>query len=212
MERIPRERNPARTRARILRAATDLIAERGSAVSLAEIAAVAGVTKGGVTRHFPSRSGLLVAALSEAIENFRRGVEEHLDITENTPGKLTRAYIRALCGGSTDAMQFFASFASWSTVSGTPELDAKIQEDSDRWEAAFAADGLHPERVMVTTRAAESLGVVLVRLGDPNAEHLAWARNILLELTMSSGPLIAEGTPFLTQGAPTIQIAPSSTR
>lgn len=161
-------------------------------MSIAEIAEIAGVTKGGVTHHFPTRDGLLLATLTEALDNFRQSVEAHLDITENIPGKMHRAYIRALCGGSPDAMRFFASFASWSTVSGTPELDAKIEADSEVWTKAFAADGLHPERSMVTTRAAESVAATLALVGIPDSEYIVWARTVLLEMTMTPGPLVPE--------------------
>ena len=52
---------PSTTRARILEAAWELVRERGSRVTVAEIARAAGVSRQLVYFHFESRAGLLVA-------------------------------------------------------------------------------------------------------------------------------------------------------
>jgi AcrR family transcriptional regulator len=54
----------AETRARLLRAAADVFAQRGyDGARVAEIAALAGVSNGALYAHFPSKAELLVAAL-----------------------------------------------------------------------------------------------------------------------------------------------------
>ncbi len=59
-----------RTRLEILDAAWDLIADRGAAVSMAEIAAAVGMTRQSVYVHFNSRGGLLMALVRRADERF----------------------------------------------------------------------------------------------------------------------------------------------
>ena len=59
-----------RTRQEILDAAWDLIAERGAAVSMSEIAAAVGMTRQSVYVHFGSRGGLLMALVRRADERF----------------------------------------------------------------------------------------------------------------------------------------------
>lgn len=59
-----------RTRREILDAAWDLIAERGAAVSMSEIAAAVGMTRQSVYVHFGSRGGLLMALVRRADERF----------------------------------------------------------------------------------------------------------------------------------------------
>lgn len=55
-----------RRRQAILRAAAELIAEKGShATTLAEIAGRAGVTRSGLLHHYPSKEALLAAVLDE---------------------------------------------------------------------------------------------------------------------------------------------------
>ncbi len=58
---------------RILRAATDLLAERGfHGVSMADIGGAAGIVGSGVYRHFDSKSAVLVALLDEVMERLLR--------------------------------------------------------------------------------------------------------------------------------------------
>ncbi len=59
-----------RTRHEILDAAWDLIAERGAAVSMSEIASSVGMTRQSVYVHFGSRGGLLMALVRRADERF----------------------------------------------------------------------------------------------------------------------------------------------
>ncbi len=59
-----------RSRLEILDASWDLIAERGAAVSMAEIAAAVGMTRQSVYVHFSSRGGLLMALVRRADERF----------------------------------------------------------------------------------------------------------------------------------------------
>lgn len=66
--RTQRERR-ATTRAELLAAAERLIAERGfDAASLGDIAAAAGVSKGAIYHHFPSKGELLLALLDAHFE------------------------------------------------------------------------------------------------------------------------------------------------
>ena len=74
-----------RTRIEILDAAWDLIAERGAAVSLAEIAKAVGITRQAVYVHFGSRSGLLLALVRRADERFKIWQSFDSAIAENEP-------------------------------------------------------------------------------------------------------------------------------
>jgi AcrR family transcriptional regulator len=56
-----------RNRARILAAAEEVFAKRGTAASTEEVAAVAGVAIGTVFRHFPTKQDLLGAILKELL-------------------------------------------------------------------------------------------------------------------------------------------------
>jgi AcrR family transcriptional regulator len=76
MSESVRTRDPDR-RERILRAAAELVAERGfHAVSMADIGAASGIVGSGVYRHFDSKSALLLALLDEGMERLLAGAAE----------------------------------------------------------------------------------------------------------------------------------------
>ncbi len=74
-----RTRDPDR-RDRILRAAAELVAERGfHAVSMADIGSAAGIVGSGVYRHFDSKSALLLALLDEGMGRLLARAAEVVD-------------------------------------------------------------------------------------------------------------------------------------
>jgi AcrR family transcriptional regulator len=76
MSESVRTRDPDR-RERILRAAAELVAERGfHAVSMSDIGAAAGIVGSGVYRHFDSKSAVLAALLDEGMERLLAGATE----------------------------------------------------------------------------------------------------------------------------------------
>ncbi|NYJ08609.1 TetR/AcrR family transcriptional regulator [Petropleomorpha daqingensis] len=73
MSESVRTRDPDR-RERILRAAAELVAERGfHAVSMADIGAASGIVGSGVYRHFDSKSAVLLALLDDGMERLLAG-------------------------------------------------------------------------------------------------------------------------------------------
>jgi AcrR family transcriptional regulator len=67
----PLRADAARNRALLLAAATDEFAEHGLEASVADIARRAGIGKGTVFRHFPTKDDLIAAIVLDRIENLR---------------------------------------------------------------------------------------------------------------------------------------------
>lgn len=174
-------RNPARTRAAILAAAAEAMAERGTGVSLDYIAKRAGVSKGGLFHHFANREALIVALVNDAQQQLRKNVLKHLDLAENAPGKLLRAYVRALTSGSEDVMQYFTSATIWSGIDQIPKVAEIAEADARWWAENLAADGLSAGRILVVRRAAEGFASALA-YGDEAPETAEKARELLLHL------------------------------
>lgn len=176
-------RNTERTRRAVLDAATEVILEKGAAVTLAQVAAAAGVSKSGLIHHFGSRDHLVIAVVEDLQERFREAVLSHLDLAENHAGKMLRAYVRALCAGSSDAVaaRDFTSAATWSGLYAIPGVSAVTQEDATWWSEQLAADGLSAERIQIVRRAAEGIAVAALQ-GDEDDASIAAARRLLLEL------------------------------
>ncbi|MDO5092347.1 MAG: TetR/AcrR family transcriptional regulator [Propionibacteriaceae bacterium] len=181
-------RSPERTRRAILDAAARQMAQHGLAVSLSKIAAAAGVSKGGLLHHFPSREDLIRALGKDCIEMLRTEVQGFVDLSENRPGKMLRAYVRALCGGSRAAMVYFADSTNWFSLVDIPEIRQTIAENARWWEEQLLADGLAVERVQLVRRAAE--GVAAAHMcGEADDGEVGRLRDLLLALTEQSVPL-----------------------
>lgn len=178
-----RTRNTERTRRAVLDAATQVILAKGAAVTLDQVASVAGVSKSGLIHHFGSRDQLVIAVVQDVQERFRQAVLSHLDLSENYPGKMLRAYVRALCAGSSvaGAAHDFTSAAIWGGLHAIPGVAAVTEEHSAWWSEQFAVDGLSLERIQIVRRAAEGVVVAAV-YGEENDASIATARRLLLEL------------------------------
>lgn len=74
----PLRRDAERNRQRILEAARELLAERGLAITLNDVAHHAGVGVGTVYRHFPDRDELVDAALAGPLESYAELIQECL--------------------------------------------------------------------------------------------------------------------------------------
>ncbi|MGC5010447.1 TetR/AcrR family transcriptional regulator [Streptosporangium sp. DT93] len=177
-----RTRDKERTRRAILDAAERIFTERGAQVSLADIAAAAGVTKGGLMHHFPTRDALLRGVCERCVARMWEEVRAHVDISENRPGKFTRGYVRALTGDSAYLAKAFSP-TGLIAVLGVVIPDEELnRRDARAWNAAFEADGLPPGRTLAIRFAAEGLATAL---SSPylTPEQLAVARAELLALT-----------------------------
>ena len=182
-------RDAEHTRRNVLDAAIRSLITEGLGVSIQAIATAAGITKSGLMHHFNNRTELLVSVAEDAIEDFRNQVNDNIDLAENLPGKLLRAYIRTLF----DNLEYQDSYDPaqlWSVLAPMPEITDLLIDDATRWRDDFIADGLNPDRVTVAMHAAKSF-VHEAQL-DPgiSAESIARAKSVILALTNETGPLV----------------------
>lgn len=175
-------RDRDRTRAAVLDSAERLLGERGTRVSVAEIAAEAGVSKSGLLHHFPSKDALLLAVVEQGLATFTDEVMRHVDLAENRPGKVLRAYVRTLSGGSERAMAVFSPSSHWAGLMVVPGVEALIAADAADWRAIFARDGLPEDRTLVVRSAAEGLAAAIAVPPYLDDREVAVTRDALLAL------------------------------
>ncbi|BAL87955.1 putative TetR-family transcriptional regulator [Actinoplanes missouriensis 431] len=181
--RRPATRDKERTRQAVIAATERLVQERGMRFSIADVAAAAEISKGGVLYHFTNRDALLVAVVEHAIARFHSEVMRHTDITENRAGKLLRGYVRALCGGSDEAVQVFAPFTHWAGIEEIPEIAELLRADAAWWRTALLDDGLPAARTHSVRFAAEGVAAAITtEIAYITADDLALTRAALLEL------------------------------
>ncbi|MER7015422.1 TetR/AcrR family transcriptional regulator [Saccharopolyspora sp. NPDC000359] len=132
-----RDRRKRQTRQEISNIATRLFTERGfEDVTIAQVAAAAGVAKMTVTNHFPRKEDLVLdiheefaARLGEVVADRRKG--------ESPLAALRRAYFEDLA--RRDAMLGFSGPDFARLLAGSPTLLARLREIHEEREAPLAA-------------------------------------------------------------------------
>ncbi|MEU8817162.1 TetR/AcrR family transcriptional regulator [Actinoplanes sp. NPDC048796] len=183
----PRERDTARTRRTVLDAAARTVAKQGAGVSLDVIAREAGVSKSGLLHHFRSRDQLLLALARDQVDTFAAEVRAAVDPADHAAGRLVRAYVKVIfdsLGDETMISEHLLLTAALSTVPGVAEI---LQADAREWESAFTADGLHPDRVLIITKAADGASLATLYEGGSNPVALERTRELLLSMTRGEG-------------------------
>lgn len=176
-------RNTERTRRALLDAAGELLRTKGAGFSIADVAEHAGVSKSGLLHHFPSRDALLLAVLRDAHEQLREQVHANLDLSENVPGKLLRAYVRTMCSGESRVTDLVSGLSFWTGLEGVPGVDELDREDNQWWRENLELDGIDPTLARVVRRAAEGLAGAL-SYGGESAKEVHEAAEWLLRLTL----------------------------
>ncbi|PTA69833.1 TetR/AcrR family transcriptional regulator [Deinococcus arcticus] len=142
---MARIRQPELTRAALLRAARQVVQDQGAALSLDAVARAAGVSKGGLLHHFPTRDALLQALALALVEQFREGLEaayarERAEHGER-PGAWLRAYITlTFCEEDEDT----ALHRALVPLAGQPALLAALAQAQVFLLERAEADGLPP--------------------------------------------------------------------
>ncbi|WP_226350436.1 TetR/AcrR family transcriptional regulator [Pseudonocardia sp. ICBG601] len=150
-------RSPEDTRRLVLDAAGSAIRRGGIGTTLDRVAREAGVSKGGLVYHFPSKTALLVALAQAELDTFRDAVHAHLDRPEGTPGRLVRAYVRASLA-PVDEGEALERFTLIAQLLAVPEVLHLARADDERWQAALAADGVPEATRTLVLAAADGIG------------------------------------------------------
>jgi AcrR family transcriptional regulator len=147
-------------RAEMVRAAIEAVRTRGAGVSVAEIAAAAGITKPVLYRHFTDRADLQRAVGQQAAEMLLSRMAPELD-PGREPAQLIRGVIDAFLAGIEDEPQL------WRFVVHHPverEAGAEIVEDA---------------REQIARMLATIIGERLRALGLDSGGAEAWAQGLV---------------------------------
>lgn len=144
-------------------------------VTVLGVAARAGVSKGALFHHFPTRQALLEAAYAECMRRFDRDVDARAAQDAVEAGRFTRAYVMA----TFDAMK--APERSWARFSLTALVEPAFADLWRNWLAAQlqkSPQEASDPRLRAARLAAD--GFWLQMLSDPAAQHLPNETDALL--------------------------------
>lgn len=92
-----RKKDPTQVRRQLLDQAARLSVQEGLAsISLQGVATAAGVTKGGLLHHFPSKQVLVEAMFTDFLSALDRDIDELIAADSDGPGCFSRAYVEAM--------------------------------------------------------------------------------------------------------------------
>lgn len=184
--RAPKQDRSRATRRHLLEAAVSCLAERGwSGSTVAVVAERAGVTRGAVQHHFPTREDLFTAAIEHVAEEWLNAVREQARALPRDGASRTRAVVDMLVGVYTGPL-FRASLHLW--VAATDEeqlrprvnaLEARIGREAHRLAVEFldadeSVEGVR-ESVQATLDMARGLGLANL-LSDDSARRAGIVR------------------------------------
>ena len=149
------------TRDSILQAAARIIARLGvSAFTIESVAHEAGVTKGGVLHHFPSKEALIDGLIDGVIEAFNKRLTAELEgEPEGAAGRWLRAYIRTVFSMQYEDKNLIPALAA--AVAADHQILARIRRDLEQSQLAAVQDGLDPVEATIIRLAVD--GIVFTR-------------------------------------------------
>lgn len=151
-------RNKEKTYASILKATLTALNKYGSAATLQNIADLAGVSKSGLLHHFVNKDELMKKVADDFFSNFRAEVMRNVDLTENRPGKILRAYVRTLCREDQRDLYDYHMFLSiCSALTENSQMRERVELDSEEWRTDLSSDGIDSTTVSIVRYAAEGL-------------------------------------------------------
>jgi len=130
------------TRLVLLVSAEKIISRDGVAnLTLEAVAREAGISKGGLLYHFPSKRDLIAGLISHQRTLFEERVEAELEQEPDAPGRRLRAYIRASARTRQSPSYSAGIIASIAT---DPSLLALVRERFESWREWMSEDGVDP--------------------------------------------------------------------
>ncbi len=117
------------------------------------VAEAAGVSKGGLLYHFRSQKDLAVAMCEDSAVRLRESVIRQLTPADQRPGRLLRAYVRALLGEDSEAATAIMHFVALTVYRDFEEAQKVFEEDAQQWRNTFNQDGIE-SHVWLTVRLA----------------------------------------------------------
>ncbi len=171
----------------MLRAATQIIVRLGmNAFTIEAVAQEAGVTKGGVLYHFPSKEALVDGLLDQIIQTFNRRLAAELEQEGGEePGCWLRAYIRTVFSMQYEDRNIIPALAA--AFAADHRIVDRIRLDMDKSQQAAVQDRIDPIAATIVRLAVD--GIVFSRalgLDVLAPETGAAVQEALLRLTYAS--------------------------
>ncbi|MBZ0106778.1 MAG: TetR/AcrR family transcriptional regulator [Sulfuricella denitrificans] len=127
--RYTRRKQPELVRRSLLEHAARLAVEQGlTAVTVQAVSDAAGVTKGGLAHHFPTKQALIDAVFHEILDALDRELDERIKADPDLYGAFTRAYLESVFDIGPEAKG-----GPWATLSVSMLTDPSLRALWAQW-------------------------------------------------------------------------------
>jgi AcrR family transcriptional regulator len=177
-----------KTRGTVLRAAAQVITRSGgSAFTIEAVAQEAGVTKGGVLHHFPSKEALVEGLIDQVTAMFNAQLTTELAAEPaGQPGRWLRAYIRTIFSVQYDEMNLIPALSA--AVTADHQILNRIRDGFRESQEAAIQDGLDPTLATIIRTAVDGIAfkrALGLNVLDADTSQSVYAA--LLRLTYPTG-------------------------
>lgn len=179
----------ALTRQAILQAARRVVqASSVAALTLDAVAREAGVSKGGLLYHFPSKDALLAGMIEQLVESFDADLHAAAaDEPAGRPGRWARAYAKSTCAPDWEPMDLSADLLAAAALN--PGLLEPLRARYAAWQQLLLADGIDPTLATLVRLAADGLWFAeMFNLAPPDPALVARVQAALVALTQEAAP------------------------
>ncbi len=169
----------ARTRDLLLDAAAVVVRDVGAAkLSLDRVAHAAGVSKGGLLYHYPTKQALIAAMLDRTLARADHQLHELADQNDRTSGSFAQAYLDYVRSGQPDELDSATGiFASAALDDG--DLGPAQAQFSTWQNRLIDEDGIDPTVALLARVVGDGLWLIdLFGLAPPTKEQ----RGLLIDL------------------------------
>ena len=175
--------DPEEQRDLLLDAAEAVVRQRGlSCLTLDAVAQQAGLSKGGLLHHFPTKDALIQAMVQRVADGWRNCYHEGYDQAEPGPGRQVRGLLQHCLSDAhawTKDLQS-STAACFAALVQNPELIEPMRAAYSELDERLAQDGVPPGVAETIASALDGLWMYWVLgLADISQERVAQMRTVL---------------------------------
>ncbi len=163
------------SRAKLLQAATEIVAERGGGrLTLDAVAERAGISKGGLLYNFPSKDALLSAMIADMVAYYEQLRDSHYAALLPQPHRFAHAMLATLNDFNTHDRKVAQGLLA--TISEHPDLLQPVREKIAETFARLQRESEDPGRAVLAWLAMEGLcNLDLLTLSPLSETQRLWA-------------------------------------
>src|SRR5699024_1160326 len=146
------------TRSKILKAAAYIVQSDGILnLTLEAAAEKAGVSKGGLLYHFPSKDALVAGMVQDPMQSYIDNIEKNVDqdTLQHRKGRWTRSFIKGTFEQRNPDKDMDAGLMAAATINR--DLLKPIQDAYEQWQDHIDNDGLDPINATILRLAVDGL-------------------------------------------------------